>query len=206
MEHAASSVPACRDMLHYRVGRHFQDRFDMGLNVLPWRRYGALRAPRESAIPVGRVRASSKPLAAVFSIVMLAVVASPIVENWKTPAHDDFPLSYYRMFSEERADLQRITYLVGIDTQGSRFLIPYRYAGAGGMNQVRRQMNKLVAEGDARRLCQTVASRVARARSRLPDLRTVEVTTGAYRLSEYFTGRQAPVTENVNARCSVARS
>ena len=123
--------PACRDMLHYRVGRHFQDRFDMGLNVLPWRRYGALRAPRESAIPVGRVRASSKPLAAVFSIVMLAVVASPIVENWKTPAHDDFPLSYYRMFSEERADLQRITYLVGIDTSGEPLSdsVPVRRGG-----------------------------------------------------------------------------
>ena len=178
----------------------------MGLNVLPWRRFGVLRTPRERSIPVGRERASSKPLAAVFSVVLLAVVASPIVENWRTPAHDDFPLSYYRMFSEERADLQRITYLVGIDNQGSRFLVPYQYAGSGGMNQVRRQMNKLVAGGSAPRLCQTVASRVSRARSRLPDLRTIEVTTGTYRLSEYFTGRQAPVTENVNARCTVARS
>ena len=178
----------------------------MGLNALRWPR--AIAAPTESdgAHVARRVRIGEKHLAAAFSIVVLAVVASPIVENWKATPQDDFPLSYYRMFSEERADTQRVNYLVGLDSQGERFLIPYQYAGPGGMNQVRRQMNKLVERGDSRRLCQTVATRVSRAGSRLPDVRTIEVTTGTFRMSDYFTGRQVPILERVSARCSVERS
>ena len=175
----------------------------MGLNALRWPR--AIAAPTESEGErvVRRVRVGEKQLAGAFSIILLVVVASPIVENWKSSPRDDFPLSYYRMFSEERADTQRVNYLVGLDSRGQRFLVPYQYAGPGGMNQVRRQMNKLVERGDARRLCQTVATRVSRAGGRLPDLRTIEVTTGTFRLSDYFAGHATPVAERVSARCSV---
>ena len=61
-------------------------------------------------------------------------------------------------------------------------------------------------QGAAAKLCQTVASRVGRAGSRLPELRTIEITTGVFRMSEYFQGRPAPISENVSARCSVERS
>jgi hypothetical protein len=178
----------------------------MGLNALRWPR--AIAASTESAgeSVVRRERIGDKRLAGAFSIIVLAVVASPIVENWKSPPRDDFPLSYYRMFSEERADTQRASYLVGLTGWGERLLIPYRYAGSGGMNQVRRQMNKLIERGDALKLCQTVATRVSRAGGRLPELRTIEVTTGTFRLSDYFTGRQTPIAEHVSARCSVERS
>jgi hypothetical protein len=163
----------------------------------------ALPSARADERVVPRARASGKPLAAVFSVVLLAVVASPVVENWKTPSHDDFPLSFYRMFSEIRGDTQRVTYLVGLDDRGGRVLLPYQYAGAGGMNQVRQQMNTLVRRGDASKLCQSVASRVARAGRRLPVIQTIEVTTGTFRMSEYFRGRSAPSAENVSARCTV---
>jgi hypothetical protein len=149
---------------------------------------------------------AAKWLTGAFSAVLLLVVASPVIENWKSPAHDDFPLSYFRMFSEERADTQRVNYLVGIDAEGARFLIPYKYVGPGGMNQVREQINKRVKDGKSVSLCQTVATRVAKAGSRLPALSTIEVTSGIYRLSEYFTGQQAPSAEIVRARCAVARS
>ena len=177
----------------------------MGLNVLRWHRAAALPSVRADEV-VPRERAAGKRLAAAFSVVLLIAVASPIVENWKSPSHDDFPLSFYRMFSEVRSDTQRVTYLVGLDSRGGRVLIPYQYAGAGGMNQVRRQMNKQVEQGSAAKLCQTVATRVARAGSRLPDLRTVEVTTGTFRMSEYFRASRVPVSENVSARCTVERS
>ena len=178
----------------------------MGLNVLGWQRAVALPPARAAGRVAPRDRAAGKRLAAAFSIVLLAAVASPIVENWKSPSHDDFPLSFYRMFSEVRADTQRVNYLVGLDSRGDRVLIPYQYAGAGGMNQVRRQINRQVDDGAASKLCERVASRVSRAGSRLPDLRTVEVTTGTFRMSEYFRGHKAPVSENVRARCSVERS
>jgi hypothetical protein len=173
----------------------------------------ALRPPRAvapSVEPLSRPsdrpeRTTGKWLAGAFSIAVLVVVASPVVENWRWPPRDDFPLSYYRMFSEDRADAQRLTYLVGLDEQGGRYLIPYPLAGAGGMNQVRRQINKLVDQGQAPGLCRSVAARVARAGSRMAQVRTVEVTTGTFRMSGYFTGRQVPTTENVRARCSVER-
>jgi hypothetical protein len=178
----------------------------MGLNVLKWPRTVALPQTRAGELVVPRERAAGKRLAAAFSIVLLVVVASPIVENWRSPSHDDFPLSFFRMFSEVRSDSQRVTYLVGLDSRGGRVLIPYQYAGSGGMNQVRRQINRQVEQGSADKLCERVASRVSRAGSRLPELRTVEVTTGTFRMSEYFRGDQAPVSENVSARCTVARS
>lgn len=177
----------------------------MGLNVLRWPRAIAAPTRSEGKLVVRRERIGEKRLAGAFSILLLLVVASPIVENWKPASRDDFPLSYYPMFSEERADIQRVNYLVGLDSRGERFLIPYQYAGPGGMNQVRRQMNKLVENGDARKLCQTVATRVARAGARLPVLRTIEVTTGTFRLSEYFTGHRTPIAERVTARCMVDR-
>lgn len=178
----------------------------MGLSVLRWPRAGVLPPTRAGEVVVSRERTADKRLAAVFSLALIAVVVSPVIENWRTPSHDDFPLSFYRMFSEVRSDTQRVTYLVGLDRQRNRVLIPYQYAGSGGMNQVRRQINRQVEQGSARTLCQRVATRVARAGSRLPELRTVEVTTGTYRMSEYFRGNQAPISENVSARCTVARS
>jgi hypothetical protein len=150
--------------------------------------------------------ASGKRVAALFSVAMLVVVASPVVENWKEQSRDDFPLSYYRMFSEERTDRQRLNYVVGLDAQGNRYVLPHKYVGTGGMNQVRRQMNRLVDQGRASSLCATAAARVARAGSRLRDVQRLEVITGTFRLSEYFAGQTAPDMENVRARCSVSRS
>jgi hypothetical protein len=182
----------------------------MGVDALRFRRAveGRVGSDRElSDSPAEGARASvAKRWAAAFSLVLLLVVASPVVENWKAQPHDDFPLSYFRMFSEDRADTQRVNYLVGIDAQGSRFLIPYKYAGPGGMNQVRQQINKRVSDGKASSLCRSVAERVERAGRRLPQLSTIEVTTGTFSMSKYFTGQEAPTTEIVRARCSVEQS
>ena len=158
---------------------------------------------RPAASP--RRAAPRKWLASVLSIGVLAVVAAPVLENFRAEPRDSFPLSYYRMFSEDRADRQHLTYLEGIDPAGKRYLIPYRFAGTGGMNQVRRQINRLVDQNQAATLCRSVATRVARPSSGLPELTTVEVITGVFRLSAYFTGDGIPLEENVRARCPVGR-
>ena len=162
---------------------------------------GPSRPARSDARP-----ATGKRLAAAFSLGLMALVASPVAENWKAEPLDSFPLSYYRMFSEDRADRQRITYLVGLDDGGNRYLIPHRFAGNGGMNQVRRQINRLVEQGEAATLCRSVASRLGRSTSELPELVTIEVITGTYRLSAYFTGDRAPLEENVRARCAASQA
>jgi hypothetical protein len=141
-----------------------------------------------------------KRLAGAFSVVLLLLVTSPVAENWKDTPEDDFPLSYYPMFSTDRADRQRVTYLVRRDAAGGGTLLPYWYAGAGGMNQVRRQITKLANDGGAQRLCRKVAARAAQDGG---GPGTIEVVTGTFRLSAFFAGDRLPASEAVRARCPV---
>jgi hypothetical protein len=148
---------------------------------------------------------SRKWVASLLSIVLLATVVAPIFENWKARPQDDFPLSYYPMFTFEKSDRQRVTYLVGYDSAQNRFLLPYWYAGLGGMNQVRRQINKLVDREQAPRLCRNVASRVARSTELPADLSAVEVVTGSFLMTRFFAGDRTPISESVRAQCPIRR-
>ena len=74
------------------------------------------------------------------------------------------------------------------------------------MNQVRRQINKLIEREQAPRLCQTVATRVARSGGVLKQMETVEIVTGIFRMSDLFAGNRAPLSETVRARCAVRRA
>jgi len=144
--------------------------------------------------------------AAIFSLVVVLVVLSPILQNWHPEATDNFPLSYYPMFSYERPDLERLNYLVGLDADGRRFRIPYTQAGSGGMNQVRRQINTRVSRNQSDVLCRSVSQRIARSRlAYYAGIQTVQVVTGDYDLDEFFTGSRSPRSEQVRASCPVQR-
>lgn len=152
------------------------------------------------------VPSPAKWLAVGFSLVMILVVLSPIVQNWRPDPADDFPLSYYPMFSYERSGIRRLSYLIGLDAQGNRVPIPYTFAGSGGMNQVRRQIDKIVSRNEAAQLCQAVGSRVAQRRSGpLAGIESVQVVTGSYDLGQYYTDNTRPLSERVRASCQVAR-
>ena len=158
------------------------------------------RAPTRAAPATSR-----KWVASVLSIVILAAVVAPILENWKATPRDDFPLSYYPMFTFAKTDRQRVTYLVAHDSAKNRFRLPYWYAGLGGLNQVRRQINKLVDRGQASRLCRSVAARVARSPVLPGDLSAVEVVTGVFSMTRFFGGDRMPLSESVRAQCLVRR-
>ena len=148
----------------------------------------------------------SKWYAGGVSIVTIGAVLWPIMRNWQESSEDDFPLSHYPMFSAKRPEKVRVTHLVGVDRDERRHLIPYKYAGGGGMNQVRRQINRIVREGKADALCQTVAARISlEEEGRFTGVTTVRVVTGKYRLADYFGGDKSPVSENVRASCPVRR-
>ena len=142
------------------------------------------------------------------SLLLTGAVLSPIIENWKRSPQDGFPLSYYPMFTKKRREVEKVTYLLGLDAQGNRHLLQYKLARmSGGLNQVRRQITKWVGSGRADELCQTVATRVARSkREPCPQIVTVQVVTGYYSLRDYFTGKSKdPVTEIVHATRPVER-
>jgi hypothetical protein len=152
-----------------------------------------------------RPAASRKWAASVLSIVVLAAVVAPIAQNWRATPRDDFPLSHYPMFTADKSDRQRVTYLVAYTPDDGRYLLPYRYAGQGGLNQVRRQMNKLLDRGQASRLCRTVASRVVRFGDQPVALNRVEIVTGTFLMTQFFAGNRVPLTESVRAACPIQR-
>jgi len=156
--------------------------------------------------PRSASRRLQKAPAVVFSLLVLGAVLSPVVENWRAKPRDGFPLSYYPMFSKKRAPTLRVSYLVGYDERGREQPIHCRYAGAGGLNQVRKQIRARVRQGKATTLCRQVAARVARKRGgRLADVKSVAVVTGVYDLEGYFRGNTEPVSVRIEAKCPVRR-
>ena len=147
-------------------------------------------------------RRTERLLAAGLSVLLLAVVASPVFQNGRDKPHDSFPLSYYPMFSHKRDAHYKVTYLVGLNADGHRRAISYKLAGTGGFNQVRRQIRRAAREGRAEALCADVATRLAQ-HSAFADLRQVAVLTGTFALDGYFQGRQTPVREKTHATCTL---
>jgi hypothetical protein len=165
---------------------------------------GGVTDPGQSASSECYSRA--KVLALCFSLITVLVVLSPIVQNWQPAPMDDFPLSYYPMFSYERSGIQRLSYLVGIDGLGNRVPIPYTLAGTGGMNQVRRQIDKYVSRNEADQLCRLVSAGVGRrSTGPLTQVVSVQVVTGSFDLDRYYAGDKDPLSERVRATCPVAR-
>jgi predicted DCC family thiol-disulfide oxidoreductase YuxK len=147
-----------------------------------------------------------KAFAALLGCLVMGGVLAPIVQNWRASPKDNFPLSYYPMFSEKRRATYLVNYLVGVDGEGNRQLIPHQFAGRGGFNQTRRQINKLEREGKASVLCRAVAGKVARkAASPYSGIVTIRVVSGRFRFADYFTGKKAPLAERVRASCQVLR-
>ncbi|MEM8508822.1 MAG: hypothetical protein AAF717_13380 [Bacteroidota bacterium] len=129
----------------------------------------------------------SKTQALVFSITMVLVVLSPIAQNWAKRPKDSFPLSYYPMFAKKRTQNYGLYYVVGRDTLGQRTRIPYKLAGTGGFNQVRRQINKARKTEGGIPFLQKVARNIAK---KAPELYTIlvglELIKGYYHLEGYF--------------------
>jgi len=143
---------------------------------------------------------AEKRLAAAASLAMVGAVLVPLIENWREKPKDSFPLSYYPMFSAKRPKRVKLTYLVGFDAAGARYTLPYAYAGSGGLNQVRRQIVRAVADGRADVLCAHVAAQVAHVQPVTPtEVITVQVVSGSYRLKDFLAGKKEPVSEEVHA-------
>ena len=150
---------------------------------------------------------SQKVFAGVLGLLLLGAILAPIAQNWRANPRDSVPFSYYPMFSAKRGDRYVVNYLVGLDGQGNRHTIPFHFAGIGGHNQTRRQIDRLVREGKAAMLCQEVADRVrSDARPVYSHLVTVQVVTGEFRFDDYFNGNKTPVKERMRAACQVTRS
>ncbi len=143
----------------------------------------------------------TKSVAVVFSLGLVLVIMWPVHQNWAENPKDDFPLSYYPMFSHKRKTTHSLPYFVGYDASGQRYCIPYKYVGPGGFNQVRRQINKRARAGNVEKITKKVARRLAKCKDApLNNLVRVEMVRGKYDLDEYFlTDNKSPIKEKVYA-------
>src|ERR1051326_6890547 len=147
-----------------------------------------------------------KSFAVVLSVAMVGAVLWPIQQNWRENPRDNFPLSYYPMFSARREAVETFYYLVGHDARGARHYIRYKLIGSGGGNQVRRQLRKIINDGRAPELARAVAKRLARQKnSPWSDIVSVSVCKGKFAVDDFFHGRKEPVQEQVKGSCAVKR-
>jgi len=149
----------------------------------------------------------TKPMAVVISVLAGAVVLSPIAQNWREKPRDSFPLSYFPMFSFEQRTEGQVTHFVGYDAKGNRVPIPSYYGGVGGMNQIRKQINKAVRGGHARGICELAARRIVQRNDpRFAQVERVELVTSVHRLNDYFSGKnKQPRLQRVHAWAFVER-
>ena len=154
----------------------------------------------------GRFPRWSKTSAGYVSGIIVIAVLSPVLENFREPGRDDFPLSYYPMFSSKRPSTTRIEHAVGVTKDGDIVPIYHTYLGSGGQNQIRKQTRKMVRAGRADELCAYVAKRVASSsRKSLRDIVEVRIVTCRYDLDNFFEGEVEPIKTEVHASFPVVR-
>jgi len=153
-----------------------------------------------------RAESNGKVRDALLSVAMIGAVLWPIQQNWRDKPRDNFPLSYYPMFSSRRQATETFYYLVGRDGQGARHYIRYKLIGSGGGNQGRRQLRRIISEGRAPELARTVARRLALQKEPpWSELVAVDVCRGRFVVDDFFHGRKEPVREEVEGSCAVER-
>lgn len=142
---------------------------------------------------------TSKTAAILFSLIISGSVLYPLKENFTNLPKDNFPLSYYPMFSAKRKPTQTLNYLIGYDSQYNRYTIPYRFVSSGGFNQVRRQINKKVRNDDFDKIVVKLASRLRRSKEPpFNKLVSVQLIRGTYHLDTYYlSGNKAPASEKI---------
>lgn len=151
-----------------------------------------------------------KVAATLFSVFLIAAALWPIQENWSDAPRDDFPLSYYPMFSKKRPEIYKQSYFVGLGSGEIRVRIPYQFAGSGGLNQIRRQLKKVLREGTAEEVstfCRAIADRVAESdEAPYSEIVAVQIVVGHFRLDDYFSADiKDPLKVEVRAECAVQR-
>jgi len=145
--------------------------------------------------------------AILVSVFVLGAVVLPVRENLRQKPEDDFPLSYYPMFSHEHPEVQAFTYVLGIDGGGHSRIIPHRFWGTGGLNQARKQLRRIVnaGRGSARDHCAQIAARIA-GRKEFDGVVRIAIVTDRYRPAEYFAGKTEPLSRVVHAKLAFERA
>jgi hypothetical protein len=136
--------------------------------------------------------------AGLLATVVLGAVLYPLRQYGRPRKQrvDGFPLSWYPMFSARRCARARIHYVMGVRADGGRRPVHFDLLGPGGLNQVRRQLNRVVAEDRAAAFAADLAARLVDEPS-AADLVRVEVMRGIFDLDRCMLERRFEGEETV---------
>ena len=150
---------------------------------------------------------------------LAALTLSPLRHYLGPPAQvakekhrrDSFPLSTFPMFSDDRRGRIVVPHVIGITADGRRVAPHHRHFGAGGLNQVRRQLARAVRQGRAGAVAQRYADSLAADRAagraeRSPGERAitqVRVVRSRFLFDRYAPGSLEPHSEALAAECLV---
>lgn len=139
----------------------------------------------------------------LFCTGLLAVTLAPVAQNWAKEPRDDFPFSYYPMFSRPIGETYEVTHVIGLDGERREHVIPARYLGRGGFNEVRMTVWRAARE-NAPRFCLRVAERLHDgATADLRGVRKLVIRSGHYSLPAFYEGRIELRGKREHARCRV---
>jgi hypothetical protein len=143
-------------------------------------------------------------IASIVSAVVVLAVLWPVRQNFRAEPVDDFPLSYFPMFTDLRNGRTTLTHPIGIRADGTAIDLHYKTVSSSGMNQVRRQINKRVREEGAEPLCEKVAERVRKSKDpALNGLVAVAIVEDRYEFETFFGGDPRPASRDVLAQIPI---
>jgi len=132
-----------------------------------------------------------KVIIAIICVLSLIVVVSPVIENWKEEPKDDFPLSYYPMFTGMRRETTVVHHLYGIDENNNYYPIPKGViAQRSGFNSFRKTVTKIIKNGQAKKLCSFVSNRLSNLEVEpYNQIKVVKVVTSEINIEEFMNKR-----------------
>ena len=143
-----------------------------------------------------------RAFAAAVSLALIAATLWPVARD---PRADSFPLSTYPMFAWKRETRQTFRYALGETAGGERRILSPGLVGTGEVLQALQVIGRAVAagRGEATKLCEAIAARVARDSERA-DIAAIRIVVGTHDAVEYLArghvGREVELL-----RCPVLR-
>lgn len=139
------------------------------------------------------------------SALVLGATAYPAFID---PRDDDFPLSTYPMFSEDRGSVVPITSAFAVGATPGPVAVPPRYVANDETMQALQTIRKSVQRGkrSSRKLCDAIATRIGAADDDAFGGAThVEIATERHASVAFLAGQRQPKARRVHARCKVPR-
>lgn len=129
----------------------------------------------------------------VFGALLVLTLLSPARAHFISGVEDDFPLSYYPMFTNRRGETTQVEHLTGRLADGTEVMLPGRCFGPGGMNTVRKQLRRSAREGRSDAVLRNVRERLPGCVQMEGELDQVAFVSSVYPLEEATRPQPAPI-------------